>query len=97
MGGYFILFYSLSLLLPIKLFILFDIVNDEKVGIISLGCAKNLVDSENILGLLDHDKYQITSDIEEADIVFINTCGFIEASKKNRLRLFLTLFPAIRK
>lgn len=57
----------------------------KKVGIISLGCAKNLVDSENILGLLDHDQYQITNNIDEADIVFVNTCGFIEASKKESI------------
>lgn len=53
----------------------------KKVGIVSLGCAKNLVDSENILGLLDKDKYIITNDVQQADIVFVNTCGFIESSK----------------
>ena len=52
----------------------------KKVGLISLGCAKNLVDSENILGLLDFDKYEITNNIEESDYIFINTCGFIESS-----------------
>ena len=57
----------------------------KKVGLISLGCAKNLVDSENILGLLDHDKYQIVNNIKSADIVFINTCGFIESSKKESI------------
>lgn len=57
----------------------------KKVGIVSLGCAKNLVDSENILGLLDNDKYEITPFIEEADIIFVNTCGFIESSKKESI------------
>ena len=57
----------------------------KKVGMISLGCAKNLVDSENILGLLDHDKYQIVNNIKQADIIFVNTCGFIESSKKESI------------
>lgn len=57
----------------------------KKVGIVSLGCAKNLVDSENILGLLDDDKYEITPFIEESDIIFVNTCGFIESSKKESI------------
>ena len=57
----------------------------KKVGMISLGCAKNLVDSENILGLLDHDKYQIVNNVKQADIIFVNTCGFIESSKKESI------------
>ena len=57
----------------------------KKVGIVSLGCAKNLVDSENILGLLDKDKYKIVNDPKEADFIFINTCGFIESSKKESI------------
>ena len=61
----------------------------KKVGLISLGCAKNRVDSENILGLLDHDKYQIVNNIEDADIIFINTCGFIESSKKESIETIL--------
>ncbi len=64
----------------------------KKVGLISLGCAKNLVDSENILGLLDHDKYIIVNDIKKADIIFINTCGFIESSKKESID---TIFEAL--
>ena len=57
----------------------------KKVGLVSLGCAKNLVDSENILGLLDFDKYQIVNNVDDADIIFINTCGFIESSKKESI------------
>ena len=56
-----------------------------KVGIVSLGCAKNLVDSENILGLIKHDGYQITSSIEDSDIIIVNTCGFIDSSKKESI------------
>lgn len=57
----------------------------KKVGMISLGCAKNRVDSENILGLLDHDRYIIVNNIKDADIIFINTCGFIESSKRESI------------
>ena len=56
-----------------------------KVGLVSLGCAKNLVDSENILGLLRHDGYIITSSIKDSDILIVNTCGFIDSSKKESI------------
>lgn len=56
-----------------------------KVGLVSLGCAKNLVDSENILGLIKHDGYLITPSIEESDIIIVNTCGFIDSSKKESI------------
>ena len=61
----------------------------KKVAIISLGCEKNLVDSENILGLLIKNHYQIVSNKEEADILIINTCGFIESSKKESIDVIL--------
>ena len=66
----------------------------KKVGMISLGCAKNLVDSENILGLLDHDKYQIVNNVDDADIIFINTCGFIDSSKMESID---TIFEMLSK
>ena len=61
----------------------------KKVALISLGCAKNLVDSENILGLLLKNHYQIVPNKDEADILIINTCGFIEASKKESIDVIL--------
>ena len=61
----------------------------KKVALISLGCAKNLVDSENILGLLLKNHYEIVSNKEESDILIINTCGFIEASKKESIDVIL--------
>ena len=61
----------------------------NKVALVSLGCAKNLVDSENILGLLIKNHYEIVSSKEEADILIINTCGFIEASKKESIDVIL--------
>ena len=61
----------------------------KKIALISLGCAKNLVDSENILGLLLKNHYEIVSDKKDADILIINTCGFIEASKKESIDVIL--------
>lgn len=55
------------------------------VGFISLGCAKNLVDSEMILGMLSSAGAAIVNDPEEADVIFINTCGFIEAAKEETI------------
>lgn len=55
------------------------------IGFISLGCAKNLVDSEMILGILKQAGCQIVSDPEDADAIFINTCGFIESAKKETI------------
>ena len=57
----------------------------KKVALISLGCAKNLVDSENILGLLKYDGFELTSNLQDADIIIVNTCGFIESSKKESI------------
>ena len=57
----------------------------KKVGLISLGCHKNLVDSENILGLFDLNQYEITNDPADADVIVVNTCGFIESSKEESI------------
>lgn len=62
---------------------------DKKVCLISLGCSKNLVDSEHILGLLKDDGYIITTNEKEADIIIINTCGFISSSKKESINTIL--------
>ena len=64
----------------------------KKVGLISLGCAKNRVDSENILGLIQDDGYTIVNSIEESDIVIINTCGFIDSSKRESIE---TIFEVL--
>src|SRR5438874_4684164 len=57
----------------------------NKVGFISLGCPKNLVDSEVMMGQLKQSGYQITADAEEADTVVVNTCGFIDSAKKESI------------
>ena len=61
----------------------------KKIALISLGCEKNLVDSENILGLLLKNHYEIVNDKDDADILIINTCGFIESSKKESIDTIL--------
>ena len=53
----------------------------QKFSIISLGCARNLVDSEVMSGLLEQDHYEMVHEPADADIVLINTCGFIDAAK----------------
>ncbi len=60
-----------------------------KIGMISLGCAKNLVDSENVLGMLQFSKQEITTSYEEADAIIINTCGFIDAAKSEAIDTIL--------
>jgi len=60
-----------------------------KVGLISLGCAKNLVDSEIILGMLNASKFKCVNTIEESDVIIVNTCGFIEASKQESIENIL--------
>jgi ribosomal protein S12 methylthiotransferase len=54
----------------------------KKVALITLGCAKNLVDSEVMLGCLDQEGYEIGTDVDNADVIIINTCGFINEAKK---------------
>ena len=68
-----------------------------KVGLVSLGCAKNLVDSENILGLLKHDGYIITPSIKDSDIIIVNTCGFIDSSKKESIETIFEMLSYNKK
>ena len=69
----------------------------KKVGLVSLGCSKNLVDSENILGLFDRNGYEITNDPSDADVIIINTCGFIESSKKESIENILEMLNYKKK
>lgn len=63
----------------------------SKVHFISLGCPKNLVDSEIMAGTLMKDGYQVVADAEDADTVIVNTCGFIEDSKKESIQRILDM------
>lgn len=61
----------------------------QKIGFISLGCPKNLVDSEVMMGQLKQNGFTITADAAEADTVVVNTCGFIESAKKESIDAIL--------
>lgn len=61
------------------------------VGFISLGCSKNLVDTEMMIGLFKKKNYRIVSDEKEADIIVINTCGFIESAKQEAIDTILEM------
>lgn len=61
------------------------------VGVVSLGCAKNLVDTEIMLGILTNKGYKLVSREEEADILIINTCGFIESAKQESINTIIKL------
>jgi ribosomal protein S12 methylthiotransferase len=68
-----------------------------RVGMISLGCAKNLVDGETMLGHLERAGIELTADAERADVVLINTCGFIEDAKRESIDSILEVVEAKRK
>lgn len=61
----------------------------KKVGFVSLGCPKNLVDSEVMMGTLAEAGWEITNNAEEADTVVVNTCGFIESAKQESIDAIL--------
>ena len=62
------------------------IVEAKTVGLVSLGCSKNLVDSEVMLGLLQGAGYRITGDVADADAIIVNTCGFLGAAVEESLQ-----------
>ena len=62
---------------------------NKKLHLVSLGCTKNLVDSEVMLGRLK--EYEITDDNTEADVIIVNTCGFIDAAKEESINTVLNL------
>src|SRR5258708_19342716 len=64
-------------------------IDKTKVVFISLGCPKNLVDSEVMMGQLKLNGYEITANAEEADTVVVNTCGFIDSAKKESIETIL--------
>lgn len=68
-----------------------ETVENKKVHFISLGCPKNLVDSEIMAGTLMKDGYQVVGEADAADTVIVNTCGFIEDSKKESIQRILEM------
>ena len=61
----------------------------KKVGFISLGCSKNLVDTEMMLGIMEKGGYQLTKDLNEAHIIIVNTCTFIDTAKEESIETIL--------
>src|ERR1700674_2859050 len=62
-----------------------------KVGFISLGCPKNLVDSEGMMGILQRKGYELTPRADEADVVVVNTCSFIEPAQQESVDTILEM------
>ena len=62
-----------------------------KIALESLGCSKNLVDAEIMIGILNRKGYKLVGDFEEADIILVNTCGFIESAKQESIDTILDL------
>ena len=61
------------------------------VGFISLGCSKNLIDTECLIGIFKENRFQIVNEEEKADILVINTCGFIESAKEEAINTILEM------
>ncbi|HEY6009285.1 MAG TPA: 30S ribosomal protein S12 methylthiotransferase RimO [Geobacteraceae bacterium] len=68
-----------------------SILSQEKVSLVSLGCPKNLVDAEVMLGYLAQQGYSVTTDEREADIIIVNTCSFIKEAKQESIDTILDL------
>ena len=62
-----------------------------KIGMVSLGCAKNRVDAELMLGVLLSDGFELETDPAKADAIIVNTCGFIEAAKQESIDTILEM------
>jgi len=63
----------------------------KKIGFVSLGCEKNLVDTEIMMGLLSQRGYEISSQAIEADVIVVNTCGFIDKAKQESIDTILEM------
>ena len=61
------------------------------VGFVSLGCSKNLVDTEMMIGLFKNNNFKIVNNPKEAEIIVINTCGFIEPAKQEAINTILEM------
>jgi len=66
-------------------------IEKKKVGMVSLGCPKNLVDSEVMMGLLARQGYELTTDSRAADVLVVNTCGFIDSARQESVETILEM------
>ena len=63
----------------------------KKIGVVSLGCDKNRVDTEKMLWYLSDGDYEVTADYADADIIIVNTCAFIESARKEAIETILEM------
>jgi len=63
----------------------------KKIGFVSLGCAKNLTDTETMLGILSENDFEITANVSEAQVIVVNTCAFIESAKEESINSILEM------
>ena len=63
--------------------------NRNKISLVSLGCAKNLVDSEMLIGGLKNENYEIVNNINQSDTIIINTCGFLDVAREESVDTIL--------
>ena len=66
-------------------------IEKKKVGMVSLGCPKNLIDSEVMMGLLAQQGYELTGDSHAADVLVVNTCGFIDSARQESVETILEM------
>ena len=63
----------------------------NKIGFVSLGCSKNLVDTENMIGIMVKEGYEVVADPQDAEIIVVNTCGFIDSAKEEAINTLLEM------
>ena len=63
----------------------------SKIGVISLGCSKNLVDAEIMIGILKEKGHEIVTREADAEVIMINTCGFIDQAKEEAISTILEM------
>src|SRR5438552_18194357 len=68
-----------------------------KIGLVSLGCPKNLVDSEVMLGLAQQAGHELTNDPSSADVIVVNTCAFIDSAKQESIDTILEMAELKKK
>lgn len=61
----------------------------KTLGVVSLGCSKNLVDTEMMVGILEKDGYKMVDDLDDAQVILVSTCTFIDAAKEESIQTIL--------
>ena len=69
----------------------------KKVSLVSLGCSKNLVDAEEMMGILEEAGFELVADEEDAEIMIVNTCAFIDDAKQESIDCIMELIEYKKK